>query len=45
MQQYIKQTLGSGNTDNIKSWNEKIVKRFESLEDSGLLPERISETI
>ena len=47
MLEYIKKILGSGNTTLIISNDEmeNIIKIVKSLEDSGLLLKRVSETI
>ena len=47
MQGYIKKILGSGKTTLIISNDEMkdIIQIIESLEDSGLLPKGVSETI
>ena len=47
MQEYIKKIVGSGNTTLMMSNNklEDIIKIVKSLEDSGLLLERVIETV
>ena len=47
MWEYIKKTLGSGNTTLIISNNEMedIIKIIKSLEDSGLLLKGVTETV
>ena len=45
MQEYVKTTTGTTALILSKEWMEDIMKMIKSLEDSGLLLKRVSETI